>query len=186
MKRNQIAAGLVVAALLACGAGVAGCGVQAGYVAGGNVKLPEGEGSPGYLDRVSSQETISENDAMRGILLLLDGEDKTETFQRRIDALRKRGIVDPSWDFAADRPVTKGKLAYMLYQTCRMDGGLTLTLFGPSERYCLRELQYQGVISSGVFYTPVTGLEFVAILTRADTYMQTSEIPSLIKSAGGP
>jgi hypothetical protein len=168
---------LLLAALL-----TAGCG-QAGQVLPAQADLPKEEASPAFLDRVASMPTVTENDALRGLLMLLDGKDPSEGFAQRVEALKARRIVDPQWDFVADRPITKGRLAYMLYQACKVPGGLTLTLTGPSERYCLKELQFIGMMSSGVTYAEVTGLEFVAAVTRADTYVQTGELPDIMASS---
>ena len=169
--------------LVAAGMLAAGCG-QGGQVRPAQAELPGQETSPAFLDRVASTPTVTENDALRGVLMLLDGKDDSESFAQRAEALKARRIVDPAWDFAADRAMTKGRLAYMLYLACKVPGGLTLTLTGPSQRYCLRELQFIGMMSSGATYADVTGLEFVAAITRADTYIQTGELPDLMLTAG--
>jgi hypothetical protein len=154
-------------------------GCDAGRVIGPNNTLEAGEDSAAFLDRVSSQENVSENDALRGILLLLDGEDTAKTFQERIDRLRERNIVDGSWDFSADRPISRGKYAYMIYQASKIPGGVVLSLTGPSQRYCLRELQYRSVMVQGVTYMAVSGLEYISVLSRADTYRRTGKVPGL-------
>ena len=171
-------------AAVAIGLCLAGC-EQPGIHSGAAAKLVASEGSPAYLDRIASAKTVSENDAMRGILLLLDGQDKATTFQQRVNVLMSRKIIDPSWGFRAERPITRGKLAYMTYQACHMTGGVTLTLTGPSQRYCLLELQYQQMMSTGAMYSAVSGMEFVAVLTRADHYLQTGEIPEVIRMGMG-
>ncbi len=38
------------------------------------------------------------------------------------------------------------------------------------------------MLVDGALSTPVTGLEFVSVLTRADTYMRTGKLPA--KSGG--
>jgi len=157
-------------------AALAGC-QNAGEITGGDAALLTGEDSAAFLDRLSGQEYVGENDAMRGVLLLLDGEDKAGTFQERIDLLRQRGLVSSGWDFSADRPVTRGRLAYMLCQATEMPGGVMLTLTGPSERYCHRELRYHGMMGEGSTFSAVTGLEYVSALSRADTYIRTGEVP---------
>jgi len=170
---------IVIHALLTAGLAmaVAGCSGGPRKIAGAGAKLPDAESEPAFLDRVSSQKTVSENEAMRGILFLINGNDQAQTFEHRVAALRQKKIVDPSWDFAASRAMTKGKLAYMVYQACNMDGGVILTLGGPSQRYCLRELQYRSMMSPGLPGTDVTGMEFVAVLGRAGTYRQTGKFP---------
>ncbi|MHC4917829.1 MAG: hypothetical protein ACYTGB_20325 [Planctomycetota bacterium] len=172
--------GLAVLAALAFSAGCSGGGVEAPQT-----ELVAGEGSPGFLDRMSSQTEVSENDAMRGILMLLEGADPAKTFAERVSILRRRGIVAKHWDCKADRPVTRGRLAYMIYQACKVPGGVILTLTGPSCRYCLRELQYRGLMDSGAVFCTVTGLEYTTVLTRADDYMATGKVPETMNPVGG-
>jgi hypothetical protein len=168
---------LVVAACCVAAGGCCG----GGAVLSGQATLPAGESSSAFLDRVSSSPTVSENNAFRGVLMLLDGTDSNETFAQRVEALEARGIVRPCWNFDADRPVTKGRLAYMIYKAANVPGGVTLTLFGPSEWYCLKELQYQGFMTPGAVYADVTGMQYVGVLNRTDGYMQTGEIPDVLK-----
>jgi len=158
-----------------------GCGQ--GLIANDHTTLVANEDSAAFLDRISSQTHVSENDAMRGLIMLLDGSDRLETFRQRVDELKSRDIVSLNWNVDAARPVTRGRLAYMIYQAARLPGGVMLTLTGPSERYCLRELQYRGLMGEGAAFTPVTGLEFVGVLSAADTYMRTGEVPD---KAGEP
>lgn len=156
----------------------------AGQIAGAKATLVDGESCAAFLDRISTQETVSENDACRGLLMLLDGEDPSPTFQRRVESLRGRHIVAAAWDLSAETPVTRGRLAYMIYQATEMSGGVILTVTGPSERYCLRELQYRKVMAAGSLMQPATGLEAVSVLSRADTYIRTGKIPDRAGSIG--
>jgi hypothetical protein len=144
---------------------------------GSPLVLPAGEDSAGYLDRLSDQNTVSENDAMRGILLLLDGKDEAQSFEERRQTLLERGIVSGKWTFQKDRPITRGKFAYMIYQAIKLPGGLILTVGGPNQRYCLRELEFHQFMAQGFILAPVTGMEYVGVLTRADAYHRTGKLP---------
>lgn len=161
----------------------AGCASSEMQVESGELTLPAGENSAEFLDRVSAQPTVSQNDAMRGVLFLLDGKDEAESFAQRVSELSARGITAGNWGFSGDKPITRGKLAYMVFQACNMPGGLTLALAGPSQRYCLRELQYQGFLTTGVLYSDVSGMEFVAVITRADAYIETGEVPRILSAS---
>jgi hypothetical protein len=161
-----------------------GCS-QAGKLAGPGATLPAGEESPGFLDRVSSQKTVSENDAMRGVLMLVRGKDEQATFADRVSQMRALKLVDATWDFDAGRPITRGKLAYMIYQAVHMPGGVILTLTGPSQRYCARELHYQGITSSDIVTTQISGGEFVAVIGRADAYKTKGEVPDILRTPAG-
>lgn len=152
-------------------------------VRGGDVNLSKVD-SAAYLDSISSLSTVSEADAFEGVLLVLASPQKA-TFAQAVTTLQERKIVPANWDFQADRPITKGKVAYMTYQACRIKGGLTLQLAGPSQRYCLKELQYRGLMSPGVMYNTVTGMEYLAILGRIDEFRQTGKVAGASSREGG-
>lgn len=138
--------------------------------------MPAEEDSAAFLDRVSSQQVVSESDAFRGILLMMERKDTAKTFKQRLQALRAKNVVAESWVCDAGRSITRGKLAYMICQACGIKGGIILRLAGPSQRYCLRELQYMDMMGEGTIFTPVSGMEFIAVLTRGDTYFHTGKV----------
>jgi hypothetical protein len=156
-----------------------GCASSRLTVTGENATLPKGENSAAFLDRISSQDTITENDAMRGILML-DGSDKGGTFKQRVDLLVEKNILDPKGDYNASRELSRGKLARMICCACELSGGIILRLTGPSERYCLRELQYRQMMTPGSASTKISGMEFASVLTRADIYKRTRRFPDLV------
>ncbi|MCE5325337.1 MAG: hypothetical protein LLG01_02875 [Planctomycetaceae bacterium] len=168
---NIFAAAVVAAAC-------AGCQSPDRIAAAAN--LPPGEDSAAFLDRMSSQPAVSENDAFRGMLMVIEGQDKTADFRQRADALIARGVVSRQWDLDATRPLTRGQLAYMVCQACDIRGGVIMHLSGPSTRYCLRELQFHTMMGEGVEYNPVTGMEYVAVLNRAEIYRRTGKFPNLV------
>jgi len=166
--------------------GAAGCSQRSGLmIAGPDTVLPDNEDSAGFLDRMSSGAKVTENDAMRGVLLLMDGKDTTKTFQQRVKLLVERKVADPCWEFGSHRAITRGKLAYMVYQACKVRGGLMLAITGPNQRYCLRELEYQKIMSEGTMLTEVTGMEFVAVIGRADAFMRDKKIPTVLMGKEG-
>jgi hypothetical protein len=170
--RTNIAFLLIVTALAA-----AGC--QSTYsLAGADAKLPADD-SAAFMDGLSSQPSVNEAQALRGFLLVL-GQDKPMSFGEAVTALKQQGVVDKNWDFQPTRPITRGRVAYMFYTACKVPGGLTLTLCGPSPRYCLRELQYRGWMSTGLPDNEVTGLEFVSVLTRADELKETGKVSNVM------
>ena len=127
-----------------------------------------GADSAKYLDELSSRPTVTEAQAVEGIMLLL-GKQQNTTFAEAVKLLVDQKIADPAWGFQADS----------------VKGGLTLTLTGPSRRYCLRELQYRGLMAWGLPYNPVTGMEYVAILARADELRETGKVSAVMVQEGG-
>ena len=158
-----------------------GCAPFGAQVVDSGAPLPVGEDSAAFIDRVASQPTVSEDDAMRGMLMLLDGEDTAQSFDERVRKLLDKQIIRANWgDCAATRPITRAKLAHMAFQACAIPGGVILTLTGPSPRYCLREMQYRKMMAPGAGRAPVTGMEYVAVLTRADLCRRTGKVPDLL------
>jgi hypothetical protein len=176
---------MMQALTISLAAALAGCstGPVPNIVSGGDATLPAGEESPAFLDRVSSEARVNQNDAMRAVLMLMDDKDETTTFSQRVEKLLERKVVDPSWTFDASRPVTKGELAYMMYQALSLRGGVILMVTGPTQRYCLREMQYLGFISAGLMTTDISGGELVAVLARADNYKTTGRVPEIMKTS---
>ena len=172
-KKRMLIEAVLASLILTC---CIGCGN--GEIISHSESLPKGEDSAGFLDRVSSMPTVSENDAMRGILMLIDGDDTAESFRRRVEILQDRGIVARSWDYVSDRGITRGKYAFMVYQAAKFRGGIILSVTGPSRRYCLRELQFKKVMCNGPMLTEIGGMEYVAVLGRADTFIRTGYIPN--------
>ena len=158
---------------------LSGCASSQLTVAGENVTLPEGENSAAFLDRMSSQDTVTENDAMRGVLML-DGGDKTGTFKQRVDLLIEKKLLHPKGNYDASRELSRGQLARMICRVCGLSGGIIMRLTGPSERYCLRELQYRQMMTQGSASAKVSGMEFASVLTRAEIYKRTRRFPDMV------
>ena len=178
MKRTTLIWILAIAAAAVAG----GCSSRSD-ITGGQAALPVGN-SAELLDKLSSQPTVSQAQAVAAMLMLV-GADGPKTFSEGVAELTRQKIADSQWEFRADEAITRGKLAYMFCQACHVQGGVTLTVTGPSERYCLRELQYRGYMSSGLFYTPVTGMEFVAVMTRADELRRTGKVKMVLAPQEG-
>jgi hypothetical protein len=114
-----------------------------------------------------SQKTwCSNDDACSMILLLLNGEDPYRNFDERIVALDEKGIADIGWDIEADKPVTKGTLAYMLCRAVDIRGGVMMHLLN-IRRYSYRQAVAEGLMVRGSEFEPLTGPEVVGIMGRA-------------------
>jgi hypothetical protein len=158
---------------------LSGCGTSQLTVTGGEVTLPAGENSAAFLDRMSSLDTVTQNDALRGILML-DGGDETGTFKQRVDLLIGKKILPARGGYDASRKLTRGQLARMVCNSCELSGGVIMRLTGSSERYCLRELQYRRMMTPGSRSAKISGMEFSSVLTRAAIYKQTKKFPDLV------
>ncbi len=166
-------------AVLVSAAMLSGCGASQLTVADEKAPLPQAENSAAFLDRMSSLDTVTQNDAMRGILML-EGGDKADTFKQRVDSLIEKKIIPATGSYDPSGVVTRGELARMICCSCKLSGGLILRLTGPSQRYCLRELQYRQMMISSSGSTKISGMEFASVLTRAEIYKRTRRFPDMV------
>lgn len=68
-------------------------------------------------------------------------------------------------------PLRKGVLAYSIYKSLNLRGGLTNILFGTSQYYAIKELAYYGIMSSGNINDIVSGDELVSVISQASNYI---------------
>ena len=125
-----------------------------------------------YLAQVS---LVTTDEAFRAMLILVDGQDGSKSFEERRDRLVQRDIVNPAWITGPEYVIDRGAVAAMVCRACKLTGGINLVIFGSmglgDRRYALRELVYREIMTTGADYAPVSGGEFVGILTRADALL---------------
>jgi len=130
------------------------------------------ESRTAYLRRAYEKDRGTYGDACRAILSLAAGEHTDADFAAVQKDLAGRGIVDPDWGLAESDKLTKGTLAYMVVKTLGIKGGVTMSLFGTTRRYALRECVYLRLMSEGATDEYVTGRELIDIVTNAEIYRE--------------
>ena len=171
---------LLLAAVLA---GTTGCATETA-VENGGLFLPDVAGPQDLLNDTVTSDTVTENEALRGVVMLRDGEDKAWRFSQRVDNAIEAKLASAVWDYDGKRAITRGKAAYMVYQAIGHPGGLTLMVVGPTQRYALREMVFHGVMAPGALKDEISGEEFAAVLVRAsgrtkDNYFSGPEAEKL-------
>jgi hypothetical protein len=173
-------------ALALVGAMAAGC-ASTSTIAGGVVEtqpaVAEKPVNPSNLDDMSflhdylvRQPMVSVDDGYRAMLILADGQCTAKTFEEREATLERRGISRPAWKLQAEEHFDRGTVAYMVCTILKIRGGVDRVLLGSwglgDRRYALRELIYREMMAESPPYRYVTGAELVALLGKADGYMQ--------------
>jgi len=59
----------------------------------------------------------------------------------------------------------------------RIKGGVLLRLFGPTERYCLREMDEKKLITNRGVWRFVTGMQLISITARTSKYIRERRGP---------
>jgi predicted RNase H-like nuclease (RuvC/YqgF family) len=85
-------------------------------------------------------------------------------------------------EFDPTKPLRKGLTAYMFCRALGIKGGIMLRLFGMTERYAIKELVHQGMMSSGDVDDIVTGEELIYLVTQAGNYMAKKQEQAAKKS----
>ena len=111
-------------------------------------------------------------DGYRVALALIEQPYAKVGFEEARSKLIESGVIRERWKPDPQKKLTRGKVAYMLVKILKIKGGLTMRLFGPSERYALKELEFMELMDGGMTWRSVSGRELVAVLARADEYMQ--------------
>ena len=120
-------------------------------------------------------------DAYQAVGMLANGDSKLLPAEDCRKSLVERKIAREDWGNDLKAPVTKGKLAYMVCQALGIKGGVTMRLFGPTQRYCLFECLYLELMVQGSTYQNCTGGELVATIDRADEYRTEKLTPAEAK-----
>jgi len=126
-----------------------------------------------FFMALSYKQVAMMDDGYKAVALLSRGQFDLRDAAAARDYLVGSKIARSGWPTAADAPLTKGRLAYMVCQALGIKGGVTMRLFGPSQRYCLAECQYLELMTGGADYEHVTGGELVSVIDRADQYRQS-------------
>ncbi|GAX62662.1 Coenzyme f420-dependent n5,n10-methylene tetrahydromethanopterin reductase and related flavin-dependent oxidoreductase [Candidatus Scalindua japonica] len=158
-----------------------------------------GNGDNIYRDLIE-REIVTYEDGCRAISCFAEVSAATMTFNEMVAELEEKGIVEKSWKYKAETPLTRGTMAFMISKLLKIKGGLTMraialtrrfTRFiskgfkkkngpllpdiGMSKRYAYRETQHMGLLPSGNNKTYITGTDMLAGLYRLEQYIKAEE-----------
>ena len=129
---------------------------------------PGNEAELEYLEALETQRVVTNHDALHGLLLLADGADPHETYEQRLADARQRGWLAPDASPEANESAAIGMMAVAVCEILEIDGGLTMLFFGPSPRYCTRELIFLDILPPRSEHQSLSGLEFIDLLGRIE------------------
>lgn len=136
-----------------------------------------------FVDRIYFAELMTRKisfryDASKIFVLLMGVENQYIDMNSQIIFLKEKNFLPKKLeaDFSPREPLRKGLFAYMLYKALDVKGGITLSLFGISERYALKELVYQGILASGNENDILTGEELVSTTMRAADFISKKNL----------
>lgn len=140
-----------------------------------------------FWHELAQRPLVANNDAFHALLLFVDGEDASESYAARVEALKNRDMLPGSFNGEADAAITRGDLAVALVGALDIKGGVMLRITGgTSRRYATRELVYEGIFPESSEHQTFTGTQFIGIIGKAEDYQRGSTQPSNQPAAPEP
>lgn len=117
---------------------------------------------------------VSNDEALHALVLLENSGHIPRGYEERVAHAKASGWVPESWDEPAEAAVQRGMLARAIVQVCGIKGGVIMRVFGPVPRYALRELIYLGIMPPSTENQTISGLDFLAVISKAQDYITLS------------
>ncbi len=183
--RAGACAALCLAALLAGAAG--GCArtsiadrAETGYVRG------DLSGEMNFWYSLPGRAAVSNDEGLHGLMLLEDPSAPARTYEQRVAHAKARGWLPESWNEPAELAIQRGRIASALVVITGMKGGVMMRLVGPVPRYALREVVYAGLMPASSENQTISGDDFIAIISRAQDYLELTRANGSPPPATGP
>lgn len=123
-----------------------------------------------FIGGLVDREAVTYADGVRGVALLLNPAETVPSFEEAQSLLAGKKIINAKWQVQATAPLTKGKIAYMLFKTLGLKDGLGDLLFGLSEGSAIDECFRNDLIANGKPDQPVgKGMPLILSLRQAMT-----------------
>lgn len=138
-----------------------------------------------FWHSLPGRSAVTNSEGLHGVLLLADGTDASENYEARVATLKQRGWVEEGFDEPENMAMQRGTLAKALTHALDIRGGVMMHLTNRAPRYAARELAYMGIIQSETTSNQVmSGLDYLAIISKSQDYMTTQATRAQVKAAG--
>ena len=125
-----------------------------------------------FWHELEGRAVTSNDDAFHGLLLYADNHDDAKNYDQRVTALKSRGLLPESFSEPANTSIKRGVLAVAIVKITGIKGGWVMHVFGPTQRYAVKELVYEGIYPSSSPQQTFSGAEFVGIIGKLEDYQQ--------------
>lgn len=138
-----------------------------------------------YFTELMPKKVTFRYDACKMLVILMGVEDEYLDLDSQTAFLKEKNLLPKKYEteFNPMQPLRKGLVAYMFCQALKIKGGISLRVFGVSERYALKEIAFEGIMPSGNVKDIVSGEELVAAFIQATHYSAKKQglTPSLLE-----
>jgi hypothetical protein len=129
-----------------------------------------------FWHELADRPVTSNDDAFHALLLYADGHDDSKTYDDRVATLKARGFLAQRFSEPSNSAIERGVLAVAIVKMVGIKGGWVMHVFGPilgpTERYSVKELVYDGIYPPSSPQQTFSGAEFVGIMGKLDDYQR--------------
>jgi len=125
-----------------------------------------------FWHTLAERDLTSNDEAFHGVLLYLKDADPATDYAGRMGALKKRGLLDASFNEPANQAIERGTLAQVLVRMLKIKGGVFQRLTHDHPRYAVRELMYMDLYPPSSPNQTFSGTEFLGIIGRIEDYQR--------------
>ena len=125
-----------------------------------------------FWHTLAERNLTSNDEAFHGVLLYLKDADPATDYAGRVNALKKRGLLDANFNEPADQAIERGTLAQVLVRMLKIKGGMFQRLTHDHPRYAVRELMYMDLYPPSSPNQTFSGTEFLGIIGRIEDYQR--------------
>lgn len=126
-----------------------------------------------FWDGLMVQPAVSNRDALHALLLSFGKQPQgaATDWATELKAAKQRGWVAQDADPRPNETARAGAVARIVCMEARIKGGATMRLFGPAERYAVKELNYMGWLPDMTTGQSLSGGQLMAVLTKAEDHL---------------
>lgn len=126
----------------------------------------------GFWHALAGRSAITNDEGLHALLLFIEGEDPTTTYEERLAYTKSLGLIDDGFDEPASIAMQKGTLAQGLVRGLDIKGGVMLAATHQHPRYATKELQYLGIMGGGTELRVISGLELLGVMSNAQAWRE--------------
>jgi len=125
-----------------------------------------------FWDGLAVQPAVSNRDAIHALMLSFVQRARAEQadWQIELKDAERRGWIPDAGAVEANETARVGMVARVVCMEANVRGGATMRVFGPVERYAVKELNFQGWLRDMTPGQSISGAELIAVLSKAEDH----------------
>ncbi len=123
-----------------------------------------------FWDGLAEQRAVSNSDALHALILSFTQDDSPDHAARVLLAT-KRGWIRSGTEIPARETARVGWVARAVCLETGIEGGLTMRLIGPRQRYAVKELNHMRWLPEMSQNQAVSGLQLISVLSEAEDHL---------------